>query len=150
MNKLVFFRKDKWIGEGDISIEGEEENFPMVMKISMKDPCEKNPVYEFTTSIHMDGAEEVITNSYTITMHRKNKFHILIYGENWGHVEGDGFVKDDFIGWEVSSPDGEFHGYESIEIQRDGELSFSGEYAAKNEMRTKITGSLTSYENIST
>jgi hypothetical protein len=147
---LEFFRKEKWIGEGEISIEGEDESFPMVMKIAMKESSSSNPVYEFTTSIHMQGSEDVIINSYTLTMHRKNKFHILIYGESWGHVEGDGFLKDDFIGWEVSSPDGEFNGHESIEIKRDGELAFFGEYAAKNEMRTKITGSLTSYENIST
>ena len=33
---LDFFRKDKWIGEGKILIEEEEEIFPIVMKILMK------------------------------------------------------------------------------------------------------------------
>lgn len=145
---LDFFRKDRWIGEGLISVEGEDDSFPIVMKIKMKDFGERSPIFEFTSCIHMDESEDIIENCYTLTMHRKKKFHVLIAGENWGHVEGDGFIKDDFIGWEVTSPDGIFHGYESIEVKKGGELLFHGEYAAKNEMRTKITAKLASYENI--
>ena len=87
-------------------------------------------------------------NYYTLTMHKKKTFHVLIAGENWGHVEGEGFIKKDFIGWEVSSADNLFHAYESIEVKKGGELIFYGEYAMKDEMRTKIEGKLTSYENI--
>ncbi|MCH9811250.1 hypothetical protein K0U07_00630 [bacterium] len=143
-----FFSKDKWIGEGNILIEGEDTSCPMHMKMEMKEANEKNPVYEFTTEMHMQGFDEVVVNSYTITMHRQNKFHVLIYGENWGYVEGDGFVKEDFIGWEVTSLDGAFHGFESLELKKSGEIAFFGEYAAEG-MRTKIEGLLTSYENIS-
>ena len=148
MKDLIFFRKDRWIGEGSITVEEEDESFPMVMKVLMKDTEEISSVIEFSVAIQLDQADDVIENFYTITMHRNRSFHVLIAGENWGHVEGPGFAKDNFIGWEVSSPDGLFHGYESIEIKKGGELVFFGEYAAKDEMRSVIKGKLTSYENI--
>ncbi|MCH9622011.1 MAG: hypothetical protein S4CHLAM20_14450 [Chlamydiia bacterium] len=148
MKDLIFFRKDRWIGEGSIDIEEESESFPMVMKVTMKDTEEKSDVIEFSVAIQLDQADDVIENYYTITLHRGKKFHVLIAGETWGHVEGSGFYKDDFIGWDVTSPDGLFHGYESIEMKKGGELVFFGEYAAKDEMRSVIKGNLTSYENI--
>ena len=147
MKTDYFFCKDKWIGEGEIFVEGEEASYPMHMNIVMKEANEKNSVYEFTTEIHMHGFDDVVVNSYTITMHRQRKFHVLIYGENWGHVEGDGFTKEGFVGWEVSSLDGEFHGFESLELKKEGEIAFLGEYAS-GDMRTKIEGLLTSYENV--
>lgn len=148
MKDLIFFRKDRWIGEGTISVEEEDEILPMVMKVAMKEPTEKSTVIEFSVAMQLDCSDEVIENFYTLTLHRNKKFHVLIAGENWGHVEGQGFFKDDFIGWEVTSPDKLFHGYESIEIKKGGELVFFGEYAAKDEMRSVIKGKLTSYENI--
>lgn len=148
MKYLDFFRKDRWIGEGTIVVEDENETYPMVMKIIMKNVNEKSPILEFTTSIKMDSSEEAMENFYTLTMHRNNKFHTLIAGINWGHVEGSGFFKENFIGWDVVSPDGLFHGYESIELKKDGELIFFGEYATGSSMRTKIRGRLTSYENV--
>ena len=50
----------------------------------------------------------------------------------------------------MSSPDNLFHAYESMELKSDKELVFFGEYSMKDEMRTKIEGKLTSYENIVT
>ena len=148
MTDLEFFRRDKWIGEGKILIEDEEESFPIIMKILMKNNQALSPIVEFTTSIHIDESEKVMENHYTLTMHRNKTFHVLIAGESWGHVEGKGFINKDFIGWEVSSPDGLFHAYESIVIKKGAELVFNGEYAMKDEMRTKIEGKLTSYENV--
>lgn len=148
MKYFEFFRKNRWIGEGTIVIEDENETYPMVMKILMKNVHEKSPILEFTTLIKLDSAEEAMENFYTLTMHRNNKFHMLIAGVNWGHVEGSGFFKDNFIGWDVVSADLHFHGYESIELKKDGELIFFGEYATGSSMRTKIRGRLTSYENV--
>jgi hypothetical protein len=147
LRDLEFFRREGFIGEGKISIEEEEEDFAMVMKIAMKNFDQRSPIIEFSTSIHMDQPEECIENYYTLTMHSRNKFHILIAGEEWGHVEGSGFIKDGFIGWEVSSPDGLFHAYESIEMKGNKDFIFFGEYAAKEEMRTKIQCRLVAYEN---
>jgi hypothetical protein len=144
---LEFFKKEKWIGEGKILIENEEEDFPIIMKISLKDVREMSPIIEFTSIVCVNGSENVMQTHYTLTFHRKNTFHVLIAGENWGHVEGEGFIKNNFIGWEVKSSDGLFHGYESMEVDAYKQIIFFGEYAMKNEMRTKIEGKLTSYEN---
>ena len=144
---LEFFKREKWIGEGKILIEDEEEEFPIVMKIKIKDGAEVSPIIEFTSTIFLNASENIMETYYTLTTYRKNSFHILIAGEKWGHVEGEGFIKDNFIGWEVTSSDGLFHAYESIEIGINKEIVFFGEYAMKNEMRTKIQGKLTSYEN---
>ncbi len=148
MRNLEFFRKEGFIGEGKISIEEEEENFPMIMKIVMKNIDERSPIIEFSTSIKMNHEDESIESYYTLTMHGRDKFHILIAGESWGHVEGSGFIKNGFIGWEVSSPDDMFHAHESIESKGGNDFIFFGEYAAKEEMRTKIQCRLVTYENI--
>jgi hypothetical protein len=42
-----------------------------------------------------------------------------------------------------------FHGHESIETKGENDYRFFGEYASKEEMRTKIVCRLVSYENIS-
>ena len=148
MIDLEFFKKHKWIGEGNIFVIDDDEKFPVMMKMIIKDDDQYRPILEFSTSIHIDAADDVIENYYTLTTHRHNKFHILIAGENWGHVEGEGFFEENFIGWEVSSADGQFHAYESIKVREEGELLFCGEYAMKDDMTTKVEGVLTNYENV--
>ncbi len=143
------FKKEGFIGEGKIYIEDEGTDFPILMKISMKECDERSPILEFTTTIEMDQGDEPIINYYTLTFHGENTFHILIASENWGYVEGNGFIKQGFIGWEIASADQMFHGHESIETKGENDYRFFGEYASKEEMRTKIVCRLVSYENIS-
>ena len=68
---LDFFKREKWIGEGKIFIEEEEEEFPIVMKFTLKDGAEVSPIVEFTSSIHIDSSENIMESYYTLTANRK-------------------------------------------------------------------------------
>lgn len=145
---MIFFKKSKWIGDGELFEDGKEKSLPVVMKVFMKSVEQSCLVYEFSMSILLREGEDYGENYYTLTFDRVGNFHVLVSNKHWGHVEGKGIMKKDFIGWELFGQEGGFHCYESIEVQKSGELLFIGEYKEENGMATKIRGALTSYENV--
>lgn len=144
-----FFLTKKWVGEGTITEVGEDSPIEATMEITMgKGP--KSYIKEFCMKIFMKDREEVVENYYTFTIHKNNTFHVLISNENWGHVEGSGFIKNTFIGWEIADEAEEFDAYESVRMTGQKEFSFLGEYQEISGMRTKIQGVFTSNEKITT
>ena len=138
MKHLLLFSKGLWIGEGKISFSASPDHIRFFTKWSYID--QTDPIFHrWEQVVEMQGNEESIKNSYSITPLTDTTFSISLENEVIGKAIGKGVIETNKIAWEIRNPD-TFQGFEVYELQENGDYMVHAEYAAQDNFRTLIDG----------
>lgn len=133
------FQSGIWLGEGKITFT----TSPEFVKFHTK--WELNRETPFTTRatqlIHMVGIERPTVNMYTFHHIEDGTFQIQLENELLGVIQGKGLFDEKVIGWEYKT-DESFGGFETYELQENGDYFQHAEFGGNEDYRTIIEGLL--------
>jgi hypothetical protein len=131
------FQPGRWIGEGRIAFSATEETIRFYTRwISEKGgpggiSC--------TQDVEMQGAEPATHNFFIFYNLTSTSFEISLENEIVGVVKGKGVIDDKIIAWEFHQTGG-LEGFESYQLQENGDYMFHAEYSSQDQFRTIIDG----------
>lgn len=89
--------------------------------------------------VEIQGAEESILNSFTLSTVTDEKFNIQLENDLVGKIKGTGLYDTQSIAWEFRG-NPSFEGFEVCRLEDNGDYSVHAEYASIDAHRTTIDG----------
>lgn len=140
MKKHFILQDGIWLGDGSIKLSLTDEPLKFHMRWSINK--DSSGLLECVQEIEVIGLSETMYNEFFITDLTKTNFALQLDNTEMGQIEGEGFVSDNTIGWELSEPDQEFGGFEFYNLQEDGKYFMHAEYATGDALKTEIQGKI--------
>jgi len=131
------FQKGLWIGEGTVSFSVSADQIKFVTKWEVEAP--KDNVIRCVQTVQMHGIDELVTNTFDISLINPESFQIMLTNDSLETVIGKGIIEPDKIAWEFRQLDS-FEGFEIYERNKDDEYTMHAEYASPDQFRTIIHG----------
>lgn len=138
MQNDFIFSPGIWLGEGKISFTSSPNFIKFFTKWVIQ--VESSGIMTANQMIEMQGGEEDPTiNSFTFKELCPTSFVVILENESVGSSVGTGVRDAQTIAWEFHPP-ASLEGFETYEIQRNGDYFFHAEYGSSHEFKTVVEG----------
>lgn len=142
--KEHLFSTSKWLGEGRLILNELDEDHSFYMRWRPLSICDKENKIEAVQEIQSEDSADVMINKFTFyhTGGPKNTFLIEVVNDIFGRIEGKGYVKDNFIGWEFKDTATGIEGFECYIKQAKEQYYIESEMLSFDECRTSLKGKI--------
>lgn len=129
------FTPGTWIGEGKISFSASPEFIKFYTKWQI---TKEEGHIKAVQAVEMQGVDEHVVNVFYVIPDQE-AFKIQLENEMIGKVSGTGLTTEKTIAWEFREQF-DFEGFESYELQENGDYFLHAEYASPDQFRTIVEG----------
>lgn len=134
-NDFIFLAGN-WLGEGKITLSHSNDFIKFYTKWQITE--EKNKMNKALQTVEMQGIKDQIINQFSFQLVTEKKIIVTLENQLVGKIQGTGLRDSSLIAWEFRQP--HFEGFESYELQENGDYFFHAEYGAADQFRTLIEG----------
>jgi hypothetical protein len=127
-----------WLGQGKITFNSTVDSIEFFTKWIV---LESDQSMTCNQEVEMKGIEGKVENLYVVSKITPESFMIALDNELVGKVQGRGVIDPKNIAWEIRGQQ-DFEGFESFELQDNGEYVFHSEFLSPEQFRTIIDGHL--------